>query len=114
MVYGKTANEMRGAKDGNIELFPADLELIEGRSFLFKVHVKPSTKVEGETVFHVIKLTEDKDRISKFGGQTNNHLHSDALISVEDETPHSKAEQVLVMVMVTWTLLRQPRYPESP
>ncbi|KAM7255407.1 hypothetical protein ACFE04_026109 [Oxalis oulophora] len=89
-VYGKTANEMRGAKDGNIELFPADLELIEGRSFLFKVHVKPSTKIEGETVFHVIKLTEDKDLISKFGGQTNNRLHSDALISVEDETPHSK------------------------
>ncbi|KAM7264181.1 hypothetical protein ACFE04_001864 [Oxalis oulophora] len=90
LVYGKTANEMRGAKDGNIELFPADLELIEGRSFLFKVRVKPSTKIEGETVFHVMKLTEDKDIISKFGGQTNNCLHSDALISVEDETPHSK------------------------
>ncbi|KAM7261800.1 hypothetical protein ACFE04_020877 [Oxalis oulophora] len=83
----KTAHEMCGSKDGNIELFLADLEWIDGRSFLFKIHVKSSTKNIGETIFHVIKLTEDKDLIYKFGGPTNKHLHR---ISVEEETSHSK------------------------
>ncbi|KAM7256131.1 hypothetical protein ACFE04_011872 [Oxalis oulophora] len=92
-IYGKTANEMRETKDGNVSSFPAELELICGRKFLFKIHKKSANNNSGELCYHVMKITEDKNLLTKFVISPSGGLSDEKPYVTTDKTPCSKSQE---------------------
>ncbi|KAM7272418.1 hypothetical protein ACFE04_027081 [Oxalis oulophora] len=92
-IYGKTTNEMRETKDGNVSLFPAELKLICGRKFLFKIHKKSANNNSGELCYHVMKITEDKNLLTKFVISPSGGLSDEKPYVTTDKTPCSKSQE---------------------
>ncbi|KAM7252246.1 hypothetical protein ACFE04_024129 [Oxalis oulophora] len=89
-IYGKTANEMKETKDGNVSSFPTELELICGRKFLFKIHKKSATNSSGELTYHVMKITDDKNLLTKFVISPSGGVSDEKPYVTAEETPCSK------------------------
>ncbi|KAM7261572.1 hypothetical protein ACFE04_020649 [Oxalis oulophora] len=81
---------MRATKDGNVSSFPAEFELICGRKFLFKIHKKLSNNSVGEQSYHVIKITDDNNILTKFVISPCGGLCDEKPYVTAEETPYSK------------------------
>ncbi|KAM7271613.1 hypothetical protein ACFE04_030827 [Oxalis oulophora] len=92
-IYGKIANEMRETKDGNVSSFPAELELICGRKFIFKIHKKSASNSSGELTYHVIKITDDKNLLTKFVIPPSDGVSDEKPYVTAEETPCSKSQE---------------------
>ncbi|KAM7251213.1 hypothetical protein ACFE04_023096 [Oxalis oulophora] len=92
-IYGKTTNEMRETKDGNVLSFPAELELICGRKFLFKIHKKSARNSSRELTYHVMNITDDKNLLTKFFISPSGGVFDEKPYVTAEETPCSNSQE---------------------
>ncbi|KAM7277442.1 hypothetical protein ACFE04_019308 [Oxalis oulophora] len=79
--------------DGNVSSFPAELELICGRKFLFKIHKKSASSSSGELTYHVMKITDDKNVLTKFFISPSGGVSDEKSYVTAEETPCSKSQE---------------------
>ncbi|KAM7273891.1 hypothetical protein ACFE04_028555 [Oxalis oulophora] len=79
--------------DGNVSSFPAELELICGRKFLFKIHKKSASNSSGELTYHVMKITDDKNLLTKFVIPPSDGVSDEKPYVIAEETPCSKSQE---------------------